>query len=154
MKKPWLLSTLIVMTIALVPLMSGCKKKTPSAEKMSAHELFNTKCTQCHGGEQATKLHGTEQSFLDLIKRMNKKGAQVSSVEARYIAGFLSDPSRYVFETSCSHCHELDRVLDAHKAGTLNEETMSRMKKKGAKITSEDVDNIIKFLDESLDRMD
>jgi len=142
------------MTIALVPFGSGCKKDTPSAPKISAHELFNTKCTQCHGGEQATRLHGTEQSFLDLIKRMNKKGAQVSKVEARYIAGFLSNPNRYVFETSCSGCHELDRVLDAHKAGTLNEETMTRMKEKGAKITNEDVDNIMQFLEESLERMD
>jgi len=129
---------------------AGCNKKGAPAEKITVQELFNSKCTQCHAGEQATKLHGTEESFLDLIKRMTKKGAELSDKEAMSIVKFLSSPNRYLFQTSCSKCHEMDKVLTAHKSGTMTKETIINMREKGAEIKDEDIEQIMKFLDDSL----
>ncbi len=151
MNRQLLFSMATIMILFLTWNTAGCNKKgAPQAERMTARELFNTKCTRCHGGEQATKLHGTEESFLDLIKRMTKKGAELSDKEVMSIAKFLSSPNRYLFDTSCTKCHEMDKVLVAHKTGTLTKETIIKMREKGAKVKDEDIEKIMEFLDESL----
>ena len=104
------------------------------------------KCTQCHGTDKPLQLHGTEESILEIIKRMTQKGAKVTNAQAMKIASFLSAPDRFLFEDKCTTCHEMQKVLSAHKKEALNKETLKRMKMKGADISEEDESKILDFL--------
>ena len=114
---------------------------------MSAFELFNSKCTQCHSTEKPLQLHGTEESILELVSRMTKKGAKITNAQAIKIASFLSSPDRFLFEEKCTTCHSMEKVLSAHKKEPLNKETLKRMKMKGADISEEEEMTIWEYLD-------
>jgi len=141
--KNWLAIILIIMTAAAV----SCKKKVETADKaLSVHELFTSKCTQCHSTDKPLQLHGTEESILELINRKTKKGAKVTNAQAMKIASFLSSPDRFLFEEKCTTCHEMQKVLSAHKKEALNKESLKRMKMKGAEISEEEESKILDFL--------
>ena len=82
----------------------------------------------------------------DMINKMIKKGANVTNAQAMKIAGFLSSPDRFLFEEKCTSCHEMQKVLSAHKKDALNKETLERMKMKGAEISEEEESKILDFL--------
>jgi len=102
--KNWLAIILIIMTAAAV----SCKKKVETADKaLSVHELFTSKCTQCHSTDKPLQLHGTEcttchemQKVLsahkkealnkESLKRMKMKGAEISEEEESKILDFLN----------------------------------------------------------------
>ena len=125
------------------------KRTSKTEDSVSAHELFQGKCTQCHEGGQAMALHGSEESILQIVKRMTAKGAKVSEVQAMSIAQFLSSPNRALFDQKCSTCHDLQIVLDAHKKGDLTEETLKNMKEKGAQISDSEAKEIFDFIKRS-----
>lgn len=132
-----LLSVFLVSSASALFACKGGKAETGS--RVSVQELFASRCTGCHEYEQATRIHGSEESILQLIQRMRKKGARISEAEAMDIAGFLSSPSRHVFEQRCTKCHGMDRVLSAHGKGMLTLETVRKMKEKqGAEITDQE----------------
>ena len=134
---------LIITVIAAL----ACTKKTEQAEPVvSVHELFESKCTQCHTADKPMQLHGTEQSILQLINRMIQKGAKVSDAQAMKIAGFLSSPNLSLFEEKCTGCHEMKKVLAAHKKSEINQDTLKKMKEKGADISEEDEAKIMEFM--------
>ena len=140
-------TTIAILLIFLVAMTMACKKKEETAEKtLTVYELFNSKCTQCHSTDKPLQLHGTEESILDLINKMVKKGAKVTNAQAMKIAGFLSSPDRFLFEEKCTTCHEMQKVLSAHKKEALKKETLKRMKMKGAEISEEDESKILDFL--------
>lgn len=118
----------------------GCRgREDAKAPAVPAEVLFASRCTPCHGWEEAARIHGSEETVLQLIQRMRDKGAQLSQVEAMSIAGFLSAPSRHVFEARCTKCHGMDTVLSAHRKGRMTVETVEKMRrKKGADISPED----------------
>jgi cytochrome c5 len=130
------------------------KRTTKTEESVSAHELFESKCTQCHEGSRAMELHGSEETILQLVKRMRAKGAKVSEVQAMSIAKFLSSPNRPLFDARCSSCHDLQIVLDAHKKGDLTEATLKSMQEKGAKISDSEAKEIFDFIKRSYPRAD
>jgi len=144
--RPFIYSLAMLMIVFSLTAPACHKDGKVTDQAVSVHELFKSKCTSCHSGDQALKLHGTEESFLEIIKRMNKKGAHVSQTEAMHIAGFLSSPNRSLFELKCTKCHNMDRVLAAHQKGTLTRETVMKMRDKGADISEEEGKGIFDFL--------
>jgi len=122
---------------------------TLSAEKpLSEEELFVSKCTKCHNVEKAKKIHGTKQSVLDTIKKMqSKEGANISDKDAEDIGKLLSDPNRSVFEAKCSKCHSLDRVDQKHLTGETAKKIINSMCiKKGCDISDGERKKIEEFL--------
>jgi len=145
-------SGLPVMTLILALSVSAAcdpKRTSKTEDSVSAHELFESKCTQCHERSQAMGLHGSEESILQMVKRMRAKGANVSEVQAMSIAQFLSSPNRALFDQRCSTCHDLQIVLDAHKKGELTEATLEKMKEKGAQISDPEAKEIFDFIKRS-----
>ena len=140
-----------IMALILALSVSGaCDKRTSKTEEsVSAHELFESKCTQCHEGTQAMALHGSEETILQLVKRMIAKGAKVSEAQAMSIAQFLSSPNRALFDERCSTCHDLQIVLDAHKKGDLTKATLKSMREKGAQISDSEAKEIFDFIKRS-----
>ena len=150
MVKDLFLTLLTVSLIVIVSIAPACynKDKNTTAESLSVHALFKSKCTLCHDDSKALSLHGSQETVLDLMKRMMKKGAEISDVQAMSIAGFLSSPNRSLFDKSCSACHDIARVLDAHSKGTLSKATIRRMKEKGAAISDEEGIEILDFMNQ------
>ncbi len=145
-----LLSAVLAFTASALP---ACKKGEEAESRVSVQELFASRCTECHGNEQATRIHGSEESILRLIQRMIKEGARITETEAMDIAGFLSSPSRHLFEQRCTKCHGMDRVLSAHGKGMLTMETVRKMKEKeGAEITNQEEAAINDYLREYYSR--
>ncbi len=147
MKRTLLNHFLIVMAVIFIASLFACKKDNKETDAgVSAHDLFASKCTTCHGEDEAYKLHGTEETILKVVQRMTKKGAKLSQVEAMNIAGYLSSPTRSLFETKCSKCHALNDVLKAHKENALTQATLKDMQKKGADISPKEEEKILEFL--------
>jgi hypothetical protein len=94
-------------------------------------------------------LHGSEETILQLVKRMTAKGAKVSEAQAMSIAQFLSSPNRALFDERCSTCHDLQVVLDAHRKGDLTEATLKNMQEKGAQISDSEAKGIFDFIKRS-----
>jgi len=140
---PW--AALLAVLVFLVP---ACKdRREEAAPAVPVQVLFANRCTPCHGWEDATRIHGSEESVMQLIQRMRGKGARMSDAEAMSIAGFLSAPSRHVFEARCTKCHTMDTVLSAHRKGRMTLETIQKMRrKKGADISPEDEETIREFV--------
>jgi arsenate reductase-like glutaredoxin family protein len=126
-----------------------------AANTLSEEELFVSKCTKCHNAEKAKKIHGTKESFLNIIKRMqSKEGANISDKEADAIAGLLGDPNREVFETKCSKCHSLERVDQKHLTGETAQKILNTMCiKKGCDISEGERKTIEKYLKYYISRM-
>ena len=137
MGKRIFIGILFVALIGLVPKVNAADEK-----KVSHQQLFKSKCSTCHAIDRAKKKHGTEKDFAEIIKKMIGKGAKVEDDEAIKIAEFLGAPSRFLFEEKCTKCHTLDRIIQAHKNGTLTKDTIKTMKKKGADITEEEIESI------------
>jgi cytochrome c5 len=148
MVKDLFLTMLTVSLIVIVSIAPACckKDKKTTAESVSVYALFKSKCTLCHDDSKALSIHGSQETVLDLTKRMMKKGADISDVQAMSIAGFLSSPNRSVFNEACSACHDITRVLDAHSKGTLSKATVKRMKEKGATLSDKEEIEILDFI--------
>ena len=113
----------------------------------STANLFKSKCTSCHDAKRAEDMHAAKESFKDLIKKMNEKGAKITDKESNEISEFLAAPSRFLMKEKCSKCHTLDRVYEAHEKGQLTKDTLKKMQqKKDSEITDEDVDSIYEGL--------
>jgi len=80
--------------------------------KITASELFNIKCTTCHGADESLKRHATKEQFLLMIRTM-QFGAKVTDQEMERIAAFLGDPSCLLFEQKCARCHDMNRSRQA-----------------------------------------
>ena len=142
MKKKLFINVLIVTLVLLVSKIYAGKEK-----KLSHQDLFKNKCTTCHSAERAKVMHASKDTFLEIIKKMMKKGAKITDEEAKNIAEFLGSPSRFLFEEKCTKCHGLGRVIEAHKKGALTKDTIKKMKKKGADISEKEIDTIYDYLD-------
>ena len=117
-------------------------------KKIAISKLVEMKCSQCHKADQAKNMHTSRKGFIDTVKRMqNKKGANISDEEAGRIADFLGTPSRFLLEEKCTQCHGLDRIIEAHQKGTLNKQTIEKMRKKGADITDKEAESLWDLLD-------
>jgi cytochrome c5 len=139
------LTAVLALLVFIVPACRDGEKTEEPA--VSVQALFENRCTPCHGWEDATSIHGSEETVLQLIKRMKNKGARMSDAEAMDIASFLSSPSRHVFEARCTKCHGMDTLLSAHGKGKMTVETVQKMrKKKGADISAEDEKTIQEFV--------
>ncbi len=132
----------IFITILIVAVFMLVSKVDAAEKKVSHQDLFGTKCSKCHSIDRAKKKHGSEKDFVEIIKRMVGKGAKVNDHEAKKIAKFLGAPSRFLFEEKCAKCHTLDRIVQAHKNGTLTKDTLRRMKKKGADINENEIESM------------
>jgi cytochrome c5 len=141
MTKKLFINVLIVTLVLLVSKAYAGKEK-----KLSNQDLFKNKCTQCHEAERAKIMHASKETFLEIIKKMMKKGAKATDDEAKSIAEFLGSPSRFLFEEKCTKCHGLARVIETHKKGNLNKDTIKKMKKKGADISEKDIESIYDYL--------
>ncbi len=147
MKRKLFVNSFTVVIIILTATLLACQNDRNKAEaEVSAHELFKSKCTTCHGENEAYKIHGTEETILKVIQRMTEKGAKLSKIEATNIAGFLGSPHRSLFEAQCVKCHTMDNVLTAHKKKALTQATLEEMQKKGADISAQDKKNILDYL--------
>ena len=121
--------------------------KQEAHKGMSTAALFESKCTSCHDTKRAEDMHASKESFVEIVKRMIKKGANISSNEEKEISEFLAAPSRFLMKEKCSKCHTLDRIYDAHEKGQLTKETLKNMQKKeGSEITEKEVDSIYEGL--------
>ncbi len=122
---------------------SGISAKD-AEQKITVSELLETKCGQCHKTDEVKKMHTSQKSFLDIITKMKKKkNAEISNAQADDIARFLANPTRTTLEKKCTQCHGLDKIIDAHKKGSLTKNTIKKMqKKKGADISDKDADTI------------
>jgi phage FluMu protein Com len=114
--------------------------------KTAISDLLEKKCSRCHTAERATKMHASKESFVDIIKKMVNKGANVSQKESEDIAGFLGNPSRFLFKEQCTKCHGIDRIIKAHEKGTLTKDTLKKMQEKGAKINEKEVEALWELL--------
>ena len=85
---------------------------TAEQRKITASELFNIKCTKCHGAEESLKRHASKEQFLVMIRTM-QFGAKVSDQEMERIAAFLGHPTRLLFELRCTRCHAMNQIRQA-----------------------------------------
>jgi len=104
----------IVVFAGLLICLLGFFRAAPAAarRKIPAPELFNSKCTGCHGADVALKRHASQEQFLAIIKTM-QFGANVSDREMERIAAFLGHPDRPLFEVKCTRCHDMNRIRQA-----------------------------------------
>jgi len=90
--------------------------KQEAPKDMSTANLFKTKCTKCHEVKRAEDMHASKESFVDIIKEMIKKGAEIDDQQGKEIAEFLATPSRFLLKEKCSKCHTLDRIYEGLNA--------------------------------------
>ena len=114
--------------------------------KTAISDLLEKKCSQCHTAERATKMHASKDSFVDIIKKMVNKGANVSQTESEDISRFLGNPSRFLFKEQCTKCHGIDRIINAHEKGTLTKDTLKKMQEKGSNINEKEVEELWELL--------
>jgi len=62
------------------------------------------------------------------------------------MAGFLGNPSRFLFNEQCTKCHGVDRIINAHEKGTLTKDTLKKMQEKGARINQKEVEDLWELL--------
>jgi len=107
--------------------------------KITAAELFNIKCTTCHGADESLKRHATKEQFLVMIRTM-QFGAKVTDQEMERIAAFLGDPSRLLLEQTCTRCHDMTRIRQARlekRTDAKIKVLVEKMRKKDASGVSE-----------------
>ena len=127
--------------------MSTAKASDKHQENLPMAVLFKTKCTKCHDAKRAEDMHDSKESFVDIIKEMITKGAEIDDQQGNELAEFLATPSRFLLREKCTKCHTLDRIFEAHEKGTLTKDTLNKMQqKKDSGITEEDVDSIYEGL--------
>jgi len=137
----------LIFTIITLFLISGTTVIAGEIDtKIAIKNLLEKKCSQCHKVDRVTKMHASKESFVDIIMKMIKKGANVSQKESEDIADFLGNPTRFVLNEQCTKCHGLDRIIKAHEKGTLTKDTLKTMQKKGAKINDKEVEALWEFL--------
>ena len=144
-----MLKKLIYASITLFILSSAGAGADDIDQKIAVSKLLEKKCSQCHEADRANKMHASKDSFLDIVKKMVKKGAKINKQETEDIADFLGTPSRFIFSEQCTKCHGLDRIVDAHKKGTLTKDTLKKMQQKGAKVTEKQMESIWDLLNSS-----
>ena len=128
--------------------MSTAKASDKHQENVPMAVLFKTKCTKCHDAKRAEDMHVSKESFVDIIKEMIKKGAEIDDQQEKELAEFLATPSRFLLRENCTKCHTLDRIFEAHEKGTLTKDTLKKMQKKeGSGITEKEVDSIYEGFD-------
>jgi len=142
-KKTFFLVSVSIVMLGFVSYLSAADEK-----KLSHMDLFQNKCSKCHETDRAKKLHKSKDNFLEIVKKMQRKeGSGITGQDAKEISEFLGNPSRFLFEAKCTKCHGLDRVIEAHKKGTLTKETIKKMQqKKGSDIQAQEVDPIYEFM--------
>lgn len=125
-------------------------QKAREEKKLTSQQLFKNTCTQCHDQERAKNIHGTQEEFKEIVKKMQQKeGSDISDEDVAKIAGFLGNPNRTLFETKCTKCHSLERIEKAHLSGKTAQEIIERMsKKEGAQISEEEKDSIYEYLND------
>lgn len=108
--KKSIMKNIIVFTGLLIGFLGAAHAS--EQRKITAAELFNIKCTTCHGADESLKRHATKEQFLLMIRTM-QFGAKVTDQEMERIAAFLGDPSRLLFEQKCARCHDMNRSRQA-----------------------------------------
>jgi hypothetical protein len=141
-----MLRQLILTTITLFMISGATVIADEIDTKIAISDLLEKKCSQCHKAERAIKMHASKESFVEIIMKMVKKGANISQKESEDMAGFLGNPSRFLFNEQCTKCHGLDRIVKAHEKGTLTKDTLKRMQEKGAKIEDKEVAELWELL--------
>ncbi len=61
-------------------------------------------------------------------------------------AAFAQPAGKAIVDNACSKCHSIKRVESASKNASEWEATLDRMIKKGAKVTPEERDAVLKYL--------
>ena len=141
-----MLRQLIFITITLFMISGATVIADEIDTKTAISDLLEKKCSQCHKAERATKMHASKESFVDIIKKMINKGANVSQKESADMARFLGNPSRFLFKEQCTKCHGVERIINAHEKGTLTKDTLKKMQEKGAKINEKEVEELWELL--------
>ena len=122
-------------------------KEARDEKQKTLLELFDKKCTKCHAAPEASKIHKMYNKPIDAISKMQqKKGSEVSDLEAIDLAEFLKGPNLSLMKAECTKCHSLDRIVRACGDGTLNKDTIKRMQQKGARLNDEQVDILFSAL--------
>ena len=150
MRKKILIILIAALTLLVSQTYAEMEKQIKEArqeKQKTLLELFDGKCTKCHDAPDASKLHKNYNKPIDAVRKMQqKKGAEISDPESVDIAKFLDGPQLSLMQKECTKCHNLDRIVRACSAGTLNKDTIKRMQQKGARINDEQVDMLFEML--------
>jgi len=150
MRKKVLIILIAALTLLVSQTYAEMEKQIKEArqeKQKTLLELFDGKCTKCHDAPDASKLHKNYNKPIDAVRKMQqKKGAEISDPESVDIAKFLDGPQLSLMQKECTKCHNLDRIVRACSAGTLNKDTIKRMQQKGARINDEQVDMLVEML--------
>lgn len=61
-----------------------------AADERTAKKFIDGVCSTCHDSDLITTAKATKEEWLDIVKRMNAKGAGLSEQDVELLAGYLA----------------------------------------------------------------
>ena len=119
-------------------------------------EMLVTECTKCHNLDRVIRACDKGPVPIVAIKRMQKKGANITDEQVKVIHELLNKKARFekhitlldLFSDKCTKCHDASRAQKIHEKEKKAMETVLEMQKKeGVAMSDEEVINIAKFLE-------
>jgi len=150
--KRYLLSVLLVLFF-----LSG--SAFAEGDYVEFQRILDSKCSQCHTRVRIEQAMRRGENFDQIISKMIRFGAKLSSHERQVLGVFWSAASkensasgaktqtvnedplleyRTVLENRCTNCHSLDRVEKAMMEGRSVEDLIEMMRQRGAIVTESD----------------
>jgi mono/diheme cytochrome c family protein len=122
-------------------------------------KILDTKCSQCHTRVRIEDAMHRGENFNEIIEKMIRFGAQLSSQEQEVLGVFWNAPDtintaaspagrtvsadplgefRAVLESRCTGCHDLGPVERAMMQGRSVDDLIELMRQRGAVVTEAD----------------
>jgi cytochrome c5 len=127
-------------------------------------KVLESACTSCHGIEGTVKMKLSKEGWEGLVSSMISNGAQVDQKDYPVLIDYLvknfgTEPAgapagsaandaagKKLLEDSCTSCHDLGLVTEAHLTKEEWQGVVSSMIAKGAGITEKDTPALVDYL--------
>ena len=127
-------------------------------------KLLEDKCTLCHDISLVTEKRASKEGWAETVQMMKLSGAELNDAETTTLVDYLAanlgpagaapaaagglpaGDGKQIVENSCTQCHGVDYVTDAHYSKEQWTEVVERMKLSGAPVEDSQVPVLVDYL--------
>lgn len=127
-------------------------------------KILDDKCTVCHDLSLITEKRASREAWAETVQMMKLSGADVNDAETTTLVDYLaanlgpagSAPAaagglpagdgKRIVEGTCTSCHGVDYITDAHYSKDQWTEVVERMKLSGAAVQDSEMPVLVDYL--------
>ncbi len=148
-------------TVAVAAMTLAAAQELPEGP---GKKLLEDKCTACHDVSLVTEKRASREGWAETVQMMKLSGAELNEAETTTLVDYLvanlgpagaapaaagglpAGEGKQIVENSCTQCHGVDYVTDAHYSKDQWTEVVVRMKLSGAPVEDSQVPVLVDYL--------